>query len=327
MNRPARRDGFTLIEVLVVVAVIALLAALLIPAVQAAREAARRARCANNLKQIGLALHQHAESRGTFPSGYQPNQNFAALSYLVPLLPYLDQHALYDALNVNFVPPRNVAFIDPNWTVLQTDLSVLLCPSDPDWMSHPEDVIADNKPTNYAANCGSDYYSGDGVFIAQPLAPRDITDGLSHTAGVSEWIIGKGTKFNAVNGVANIQGDRLGSTWSLAAPIAADNWDDFARVCENLDPHDSFVTQPYKGSPWVSGGAGGTQYNHLLPPNKPSCRFRTLSATTAGSRHGNGMHTLLMDGGVRFVKESVQRRLWVALGTRGGGDADDATLP
>ena len=335
MNRPARRVGMTLIELLAVVTVIALLAALLIPAVQSAREAARRVQCSNNLKQMGLALHQYAESQGTFPGGYLPNQGLIRQSYLMPLLPYLEQRALYDSYNANFVPPRGIPFSDPNNTVRRAELAVLLCPLESTWRSDPDEVFAQNKPTNYAANCGSDYSDGDGVFIARSLGPRDITDGLSQTSGVSEWIIGQGIDSTTPLRNPGMQADRLGSTWTLYDPIAVNDVEKLYVACESINSTRGVLQTGYKGSPWVDGGFAATQYNHKMPPNTPSCRYSALTegqlssaaAITAGSRHHGGAFTLLMDGGVRFVKSSVQRRIWASMGTRNGGEVNTATLP
>ena len=210
MDSFARRHGLTLIEMLVVIAVVGLLASLLIPAVQGARESARRAQCLNNLRQIGIALQQHAETHGMYPSGQNMMMGPVRASYLVPLLPYLEQGGLFNAINFDFVPPTGVAFKDPNDTIYEANLSVLLCPSDADWRSlGPWELICYMKPTNYAANAGNAGSSGDGVFISQALAPRDLTDGLSQTVGVAEWIIGKGSEYT-INEGRHLRGDRLG---------------------------------------------------------------------------------------------------------------------
>lgn len=328
MNRNQRHVGFTLIEILVVIAIIALIVAMLVPAVMSAREAARRIQCVNNLKQIGVALHQHAESRGVFPSGYQMSSGELKPSYLVGLLSYLDQKPLYDSLNFTFVPPRNVPFGMPNLTVTRAIVSVLLCPSDSSWLSNTTDIIILEKPTNYASNCGpSDQDNPDGVFLAKPIGPRDIPDGLSYTVGVSEWIIGKGTRYSPGVG-EDISGDRLGSTWGVRGPFSPADLDSFVRECTVLDMTRAFLGNSYKGSPWVNGGLATTQYNHTMPPNTPSCRYQAISgggndpliiqAATAGSRHGGGANSLSMDGSVRFVKETVNRQVWAALGTRAG---------
>src|SRR5205085_70006 len=135
---PMRRRGFTLIELLVVIAIIAVLIALLLPAVQAAREAARRSQCVNNLKQIGLALHNYHTVNDTFPMGaslglYQIGQYLGKqnLSSHVALLPQVEQTALYNAVNFSFGADEAGTLCGVvNRTVINTQVKSFLCPSD-----------------------------------------------------------------------------------------------------------------------------------------------------------------------------------------------------
>jgi prepilin-type N-terminal cleavage/methylation domain-containing protein len=142
-----QKDGFTLIELLVVIAIIGVLVALLLPAVQSAREAARRSQCGNNLKQIGLAIHQYHTARNCLPPGQLLYFDWLDISALYFLLPYLEQQPLFDAFNVADVFPINglgpvLPSYPPNTTVARTQLAVFLCPSDYSRLTNPEGLLA-----------------------------------------------------------------------------------------------------------------------------------------------------------------------------------------
>ena len=333
MNR-IRNRGLTLIEMLVVIAVIALLAALLIPAIQSVRETARRAQCANNLKQLGIALNEHLANRGTYPSGIRPDTNpTAPSSYLVALLPCLDQQPLYNSINFFFVPPNGVSIISPNDTVYRAELAVLLCPAENAWKSQRSELITYEKPTNYPGNSGGGVVIDDGVIITRALGPRDIKDGLGQTAGVSEWIIGTGAPQQGGD-YRQAWGDQLGGIWSLRGPIAQNDFPTFQRMCLDLEIQKANLSVSNKGTPWVQAGYGDTQYNHALTPNSPSCiysggssnlNFFGFQAYSAGSLHGNGANILFLDGSVHFAKQSIERSVWHAYGTRAGHEIVDAT--
>ena len=221
--RPRVCAAFTLIELLVVIAIIAVLIALLLPAVQAAREAARRASCVNNLKQIGLALHNYHEINDVFPSGglpvYTPTVNTgnnAGPSAHARLLPFVEQQSLYNALNWSLpvindpVPPGTGYGPFANSTVSITRLNVFLCPSDnaPSWNLSSASAPLPNfrAPGNsYFASLGSSLefasqqssgppngpFSYIGV-LGQTIGIRNVRDGTSNTVGFGEWGIGDG---------------------------------------------------------------------------------------------------------------------------------------
>ncbi len=296
--------GFTLIELLVVVVVIAILVALLLPAVQAAREAARRAQCVGHLKQIGMAIHQHAEARGKFPAGRGSPVGDA--SFLVQLLPYIEQEALYNAINMLDMEEFSI-LTNANTTALALTPSVYLCPSE----SSGARSMLDR--TNYAGNSGQDTIRGDGVFIGQPLSPRDITDGLSQTVAASEWISGDGTAQ---------QPDFLGSVFQLPSAAPTATLPEFARACESISTSMATIGHPEKGLLWLSGGLSLSQYNHALPPNRPSCTAgrSPFSVISAGSHHIHGANSLALDGSVHFIKDQIQMHVWASLGTRSGSE-------
>jgi prepilin-type N-terminal cleavage/methylation domain-containing protein/prepilin-type processing-associated H-X9-DG protein len=186
LSRPARRSGFTLIEVLVAITVIASLIALLLPAVQAAREAARRMQCTNNLKQIALALHNYAEAIGTLPMGgfdqrdaYNPATFYqASLGPFGAILPQVEQYATFHALNFD-VHTFNAA----NYTVMAAGIALYWCPSDARIQNgdinpadNPQLDLAGQRVqyTSYAANSFLFPYG-------RSCRPSEITDGTSQT--------------------------------------------------------------------------------------------------------------------------------------------------
>jgi prepilin-type N-terminal cleavage/methylation domain-containing protein/prepilin-type processing-associated H-X9-DG protein len=222
------RRGFTLIELLVVIAIIAVLIALLLPAVQAAREAARRAQCINNLKQMGLALHNYHDASLAFPSGYIAASLFKdgetdtspGWSWASMILPQLDQAPLYSSINVA-LPVQAAA----NATGTRTLLNVFICPSDqpPGATFAVSDgfgnTVATVAPTSYAACTGNDAAdvalglnndgSGNGLFFRNSaIRIAAITDGTSQTVMLEEraWGDSEGTWTGAIAGGVILRG-------------------------------------------------------------------------------------------------------------------------
>ncbi|WP_152049674.1 DUF1559 domain-containing protein [Tautonia marina] len=303
-----RKKGVTLIEILVVIAVIALLAGLLIPAVSAARSAFRRAECANNLRQIGLALHAYEAVSGMFPTASSGPPSVR--SFLVAILPQLEQSPLYDTINFQFDLAKHGG---PNHTVQSIKLDVLTCPSD--------DSILTGWPsaTNYAGNQGSGVqkYGENGVFRGlQAVRIRDISDGTSHTVAVSEWLIGPQSP--------EIR-DPLRSVFQTPTRlIEPDQLDRFTESCRAVNPIETPVTIHPKGSNWFFGQLGYCLYNHVLTPGEKSCLNGTAyqqGAWTSGSFHGAGVNLLFADGRVQFLRSNVDLEVWRALASRNGREA------
>jgi prepilin-type N-terminal cleavage/methylation domain-containing protein/prepilin-type processing-associated H-X9-DG protein len=336
------RPGFTLIELLVVIAIIGVLIALLLPAVQAAREAARRAQCVNNLKQIGLALHNYLSSVGVFPPG-RFNTHVAGRGNCwgtySQLLPQLEQGAIYNSFNFSLAPDTDPVLSAPNTTGFTTFVTALLCPSD----STPVLIVVSGTPFathNYNVNVGSGYSVVP--FPAAPLADvpngmffeneamrdADITDGMSGTVAVSETIRSTATDTFATNplGVFVITGNNSSS----GPPITSDA--DYVSMCLTTSPPGFQATL---GVRWHYGAPGHSMYSHRRTPNdkRVDCRGGLPHSTrsdplwswlslniAARSKHPGGVNSLFVDGHVQFIKNTVSVGVWQALGSRNGGE-------
>jgi prepilin-type N-terminal cleavage/methylation domain-containing protein/prepilin-type processing-associated H-X9-DG protein len=319
-----QRAGFTLIELLVVFAIIAVLISLLLPAVQSAREAMRRAQCSNNLKQIGLAMHNYVIAHDAFPPGWK---GCCWGTWLIYVLPHLEQQALYNSWNFagnNLWQPASVYEVPfrygsgANITVTSNRVSVYYCPSDggnsnlvggTTWP-----VTSQNYVVNFGNTSATQDTSLDGVpFLGAPFTDigspitaiygssttpsqslpvvrlSAITDGLSNTLITSEVVVGQGS-------------DLRGFSW----------W------------FESAAFETYLGPNSLSPDMMQSQSNCSYPyANNPPCAGAAsiLEVTTAArSRHPSGVNAGLADGSVRFFKNSINLPTWRALGTTRGGE-------
>ncbi len=322
-SRVARGRAFTLVELLVVIAVIGVLIALLLPAVQKVREAAARTSCVNNLKQLGVALHNFENVHTRFPSG-SPLVFASQSGYLSPqvqLLPYIEMANSYKLFDLTKGP-----FDAPNLEAAAAKPPFFLCPSDP--------IKGMESPmgwTSYHANCGSWVYSAgwDGVFgpdyatsggpKVKALRISELTDGAANTAAFSEVLNGYGDSFQA-------PADRLRDCFEFGSPPSKDplvaraafmakDWTN-AEIPWNGDWR-------WRGYPWSEGTVWRGWYNHLLPPNsvcwRPNDWWKLV--TPATSLHSGGVNVLWCDGSVRFVATGVNPDVWMAAGTRAGSEA------
>ncbi len=301
------RAGITLVETLVVVAIVGIIAALVLPAVQSARQAMRRASCLNNLRQLGLGLSQCEAGLGSWPCSAPSTLPSA----FVLLLPYVEQGNLYAAFNFSASDPYSaLAPEHPNSTVAATRLSILMCPSDGSFGS--------TGLLNYACNAGTETRrpGRDGLFgsvFERPVRPADVTDGLSHTAAISEWLLGPGPSIK----------DSRRSTYSTIGPLlAASDLATFAAHCREMGPEFANLS-PSKGERWTMYDYRETLYNHIMNINERSCSnagYIQQGAWTAGSLHPGGVNVLFADGHVKFTAEHISRPVWKAIGSRDGGE-------
>ena len=344
MNRHRTR-GFTLIELLVVIAIIAVLIALLLPAVQAAREAARRAQCVNNLKQIGLGLHNYHSTNDCFPiaqgspgsvdtgSGHGP-------SALLYLLGYMEQQPLFSALNlaVQATPGASGTYTPMNTTVYLTSVTTYLCPSD-------TGSSVFKYGSNYGASIGPQFRSdspssngngtGAGMFANKTVfGIRDCIDGTSNTIAFGESLIGDNST-GSRNGAEmyNCQPWPSGSTPSGSKadqlmPSGLTYLNQYIVICNALRP--ATVNQANDANAYWAAGRmiQGPIINELLTPNSPNqdcyCYAQWDGLKTCRSRHPGGVNVLMADGSVKFIKNTVNQVTWWALGSKAGGEVISA---
>jgi prepilin-type N-terminal cleavage/methylation domain-containing protein/prepilin-type processing-associated H-X9-DG protein len=297
-----RSSAFTLIELLVVMAIIGVLLALLLPAVQSAREAARKIQCTNNLRQIGLALHNYQASHSVFPPGYistdptNPENTWPGWGWAAMLLPELEQSDLFNRCNFDLSVDHAA-----NTTAAQTRLAVFACPSDT--RAGRFDVTDDSGATrasqyatnSYAAAFGSDGEVGtdpdlgNGMFFRNSrISLRDVTDGSNSTLCIGERV------------AALTQ-----TPWAGAVPFGV------ARVTP--------------GAPVFSDAVEEAPVQVLAHTGSHPLKDVESDPDDFFSLHSGGVNFLMGDGSVRFLKSTVHIDVLHALSTRGGLEPLSAT--
>lgn len=322
---PKERTGFTLIELLVVIAIIGLLIALLLPAVQAAREAARRATCVNNLKQLGLALHNFENINKVFPPSYGGPRG-TDWSAQALLLPYLEQGSLYD--NIDFTRGYDNVYL-PNGTRLSSHrVPIYICPSET-----RAEVKRDSNgnpvhfPINYGMNVGIWFVydpvtkqGGEGAFRPyQPTSPAEIVDGLSQTLAAAEVKAYTPYFRNAALTPPPLTVPTPETLCTLGGEFKKDGghteWVDGRS-------HQTGMTAAFTPNTKVLCAQGNQRYDvdWTNQQEGKSNTVPTYAAVTARSYHPGVVNVLMLDGSVKPVAESVELQVWQALATRAGGE-------
>ena len=348
--------GFTLVELLVVIAIIGILIGLLLPAVQSVREAARRTSCANNMRQLALAVLNRESAMSDFPvnqvgpgrpdgsGGYESGY----YSWLVPTLPFMELNNVYDLIDHDINNGDGFEYMisidHPNATAANTLIDILLCPSD--FAQHSTQLAmgsANAAPDNYAGNAGWPSYatgfageretpgkfngiialvhpSDDIAWHDDKVTISDILDGTSNTAMISERLVQNG---NSPDEIRNYD-PRLESFHITEAPRT------LAEMAAEIDPeqtHSHVFESGHIGRAWISGFAlTAPTYMHVKTPNTLTGHFNTSQTEgdfviAPSSRHTEGVNMVMADGSTRFVGNSIDRSVWWSQGARNDGRA------
>jgi len=274
--------GFTLVELLVSLSIFGVLVALLLPAIQQTRATARRMACLSNLRQIGVAVHSYLDVHHQFPG-----HSSVSRGCLYSLLPFIEQETVFRQNEEMFRSTGQGGLIPI--------IPVYLCPEDP--------LTRSSNVTSYVINKG--YGPAHGFLFGRVVSPADVTDGLSYTAFLSEMVR-----------------NNRSASYTLFA-----DFDHIASRSELEVLGDHCLQQANYAAGPAGGGSGpvnsGTAgYNHLLPPNAPTCLFSPypVDIHPAVGVHAQGVNVLLADGSARFISENIDRGVWWNLGTINSGD-------
>jgi prepilin-type N-terminal cleavage/methylation domain-containing protein/prepilin-type processing-associated H-X9-DG protein len=328
------RCGFTLIELLVVIALIAILVGLLLPAVQAAREAARRTQCTNNLKQLGLAIHQYEMQENSLPPSLVLSGSGTTTlwtngwSAYVRILPAVEQQSVYNQINFT------IAFQQwQNQSATGVVIVTFLCPSEVNRQPTSYLSYGNVGGVNYGWSMGDWYVWGGFVFPTSnrsALGPNqsrkwaDFQDGLSQTFIAAE-VKNYQPHLRDCGGLAQINNPDI-----IPTPDA-----NYMQIAPEY-AGGSCTLRPDGHAEWVDGGVHHTGFTTAWTPNKVTGNTAirdldlsgqreksggpTFAAITSRSYHPGGVNVLLGDGSVRFIKNTIAGATWRALGTVAGSE-------
>jgi len=331
MRKNFLKKAFTLIELLVVIAIIAILIGLLLPAVQKVREAAARLSCSNNLKQIGMALHNHESTfqffptAGSYPIVTAPNVRVSkSWSVHSRLLPFIEQENLQRL--IDFTKAYDV---QPN--VTQQKIPMFICPSEPKAIARPDGALT-HFPLNYGANMGSwmifdpsttQGVGGDGAFIVgRNVRINEFIDGTSQTIAFSEvkaytpYLRDGGNPSAPATAMPTTPSQVVNYGGTFKADSGHTEWVD-ARI------HQSGFTASFTPNTKFSYTNGGSEYDIDFNSMREGLTSTSITYSTVTSRsyHSGVVNVVFMDGSVKSIPNNIDPVVWRALGTRAGGES------
>jgi prepilin-type N-terminal cleavage/methylation domain-containing protein/prepilin-type processing-associated H-X9-DG protein len=318
MKVSSNRSGFTLVELLVVIAIIGVMVGLLLPAVQAAREAARRMQCSNNLKQIGLAIHNYESSYKALPAGCNGVPNAAGTNFNghgwtwhASLLPFIEQTTLYDAVQGPDGMGNELGGTTSGKPLIvrDTDVSIFWCPSQPDVSNGTQK--GGFQPSNYNGNMGTRIGNGNDDCICTGVA--NLSDMLNNPWGCMNgngiFYVRSKTRFNdVIDGLTNT---------IFVSEVPDSGGDAMGGFSAGADRKAIF-----------SGGGDSnppTEMTEFLIAAESNDPINGGAEEAAGSWHVGGAHFLMGDGSVRFLSENIDMKTYQAISTRAGGETANLT--
>lgn len=321
-----KKRGFTLIELLVVIAIIAILIALLLPAVQQAREAARRSQCKNNLKQIGIALHNYHDTFRMFPhnaSAGGTNVTNSGPSWLVRILPYIDQAPAYNQITFNGADWTMQYANNPNADLVdELRVAMLNCPSSPMPPTRSQTTAANGsrtyQMTNYVGINGS-YFTGGSSSVVE--TPNDAAVSSYGNTVYNGMIVKSGGKGRSTR----MRDVTDGTTNTMVVSEQSDYFFD------NTGAKHDYRASNWSGGAWASGRPESNQWTLNVTSIRYPINYSGVAQTGMNngfrkhtlltSAHTGGVHALLGDGSVRFLSENIEFTILTAL-----ADISDGTV-